>query len=66
MEQGWHLFHEHKAPGFVDMVKEFYANMVGMKDKVVYIRGNGYPLVENRLTRRTIFRKGKMGQNSKD
>ena len=35
----WHLFHEHKAPGFVDVVKEFYANMVGIKDKVVYVRG---------------------------
>ena len=35
----WHLFCEHKAPGFVDVVKEFYANMVGMKDKTVYARG---------------------------
>ena len=35
----WHLFYEHKAPGFVDVVKEFYANMVGMKDKAVYVRG---------------------------
>ena len=35
----WHYFYEHKAPGFVDMVKEFYANMVGMKEKTVYIRG---------------------------
>ena len=23
------------------MVKEFYANMVGMKDKTVYVRGKG-------------------------
>ena len=37
--KGWHLFCEHKAPGFVDVVKEFYANMVGMKDKTVYVRG---------------------------
>ena len=36
---GWHLFYEHKALGFVDVVKEFYANMVGMKDKTVYVRG---------------------------
>ena len=33
------MFYEHKAPGFVDVVKEFYANMVGMKDKTVYVRG---------------------------
>ena len=37
--KGWHLFCEHKAPGFVDVVKEFYANMVGTKDKAVYVRG---------------------------
>ena len=36
--KGWHLFCEHKAPGFVDVVKEFYTNMVGMKDKIVYAR----------------------------
>ena len=41
--KGWHLFHEHKAPGFVDVVKEFYANMVGMTDKVVYVRGKWIP-----------------------
>ena len=29
----------HKAPGFVDVVKELYDNMVGMKDKTVYVRG---------------------------
>ena len=36
--KGWHLFYEHKAPRFVDVVKEFYTNMVGMKDKTVYVR----------------------------
>ena len=35
--KGRHLFCEHKAPGFVDVVKEFYANMVGIKDKTVYV-----------------------------
>ena len=38
-KRGWLLFCEHKALGFVDVVKEFYANMVDMKDKKVYIRG---------------------------
>ena len=37
--KGWHMFCKHKAPRFVDVVKEFYANMVGMKDKVVYVKG---------------------------
>ena len=30
--KGWHLFYKHKTLGFVYVVKEFYANMVGMKD----------------------------------
>ena len=37
--KGCHQFCEHKAPGFVDVVKEFYANMVSMKDKAMYVRG---------------------------
>ena len=37
--KGWHPFYEHKAPEFIDVVKEFFSNMVGMKDKVVYVRG---------------------------
>ena len=36
--KGWHLLCKHKAPRFVDVVKEFYDNMVGMKDKAVYVR----------------------------
>ena len=37
--KGWHLFCEHKAPGFVDVVIEFYANMASMKDKAVHVKG---------------------------
>ena len=55
----WHLFWEHKAFGFVDVVKEFYSNMVGMKDKVVYVREKWIPFAKNRLTKCTIFRKEK-------
>ena len=38
-KKGWHLLCEHKAPGFVVLVKEFYANMVGVREKIVYVRG---------------------------
>ena len=38
-EGGGDLFCEYKAPGFVDVVKEFYANMVEMKDNIVYVKG---------------------------
>ena len=37
--RGWHLFCEDMVPGFVDVVKTFYANMVGMKDNIVYVKG---------------------------
>ena len=38
-KRGWHLFCEHKAPGFVDVVKEFYSNMLGLREKTCYVRG---------------------------
>ena len=41
--KGWHLFCEHKTLGFVDVVKEFYANMVGMNDKAIYVKGKWIP-----------------------
>ena len=38
-KRGWQLLGEHKAPGFVALVKVFYANMVGVKGKTVCVRG---------------------------
>ena len=38
-KRGWHLLCEHKAPGFMALAKEFYANMVGVREKFVYVRG---------------------------
>ena len=36
---GWNLFCEHKPAGFVVLVREFYANLVGKKEKTCYVRG---------------------------
>ena len=38
-KRGWEFFCEHKAPGFSAPAREFYANMVGMKDDSIYVRG---------------------------
>ena len=38
-KRGCHLFCEHKARGFMDVVKEFYSNMVGLKEKTCLVRG---------------------------
>ena len=37
--KGYQLLGEHKAPGFIALVKEFYANMVGVKGNMVCVRG---------------------------
>ena len=43
-KRGWGLFYEHKAPGFAAMVREFYANLVGMReDNIVFVRGVWVP-----------------------
>ena len=34
-KRGWQLLCEHKAPGFMALVKEFYVNMVGVREKIV-------------------------------
>ena len=43
-KRGWGLFCEHKAPGFATVVREFYANLVGMReDNTVFVRGVWVP-----------------------
>ena len=38
-KRGWSLFCEHKPPGFATVVLELYENMVGKKEKIVYVKG---------------------------
>ena len=38
-KRGWNLLYEHKPVWFATLVKEFYANMVRKKEKIVYVRG---------------------------
>ena len=63
--KGWHPFCEHKAPGFMDVVKEFYANMVGMKDKVVYIRGKWIPFEKEQIVQTYNLQEMKNGSKFK-
>ena len=63
--KGWHLFYEHKAPGFVDVVKEFYANMVGMKDKDVYVRGKWIPFGREQIHQTYNLQERKNGSKFK-
>ena len=43
-KRGWESFCAHTAPGFSAMAREFYVNMVGMREDTVYVRGVWYPL----------------------
>ena len=38
-KKGWDFFCKHKAPGFAALAKDFYSNMVEMKEDSVYVRG---------------------------
>ena len=63
--KGWHLFCEHKALGFVDVVMEFYANMVGMKDKTVYVRGKWISFIRDQIDLTYNLHKRKNGSKFK-
>ena len=36
-KRGWGFFCAHIAPGFATLAREFYANMVGMREDSVYV-----------------------------
>ena len=38
-KRGWKIICEHKPPGRVELVREFYTNIVGRKDTNCYVRG---------------------------
>ena len=63
--KGWHLLCEHKAPGFMDVVKEFYANMVEMKDKVVYVKGKWIPFGREQIDQTYNLQEMKNGSKFK-
>ena len=48
-KRGWRFFCEHKAPGFSALAREFFANMVGMKEDSVYVRGVWVPFGDRRI-----------------
>ena len=47
--KGWEFFYSHKAPGFFALAREFYANMVGMREDSVYVQGVWVPFGHQRI-----------------
>ena len=48
-KRGWKGFCTHTAPGFSSLAREFYANMVGMKEDAVFVRGVWVPFGDKRI-----------------
>ena len=48
-KRGLSLFYTHKPLGFAAVVREFYANMVDMKEDLVYVRGIWVPMGHERI-----------------
>ena len=64
-KRGWGFFCEHKAPGFSALAREFYANMVGMKEDSVYVRGVWVPFGDRRINEMFKLRDLKHGSKYK-
>ena len=64
-KRGREFFCEHKALGFAALAREFYANMVGMKDDSVYVRGVLVPFDDTRINEVFKLRDFKHGSKFK-
>ena len=48
-KRGWSLFYNHKAPGFAAVVREFYSNMIDMREDSFYVKGVWVPMGHERI-----------------
>ena len=48
-KRGWECFCAHMVPGFSALAKEFYADMVGMREDSIYVRGVWVPIGHKRI-----------------
>ena len=64
-KRGWGFFCEDMAPGFSALAKEFYANMVGMKEDSVYVRGVWVPFGDRSINEMFKLRDLKHGSKYK-
>ena len=62
-KKGWDFFYKHKAPGFVALEREFYSNMVEMKEDSVYVRGVWVPFGHKRINE--VFQMKELKHGSK-
>ena len=63
---GWSLLCEHKTIGFAVVVREFYANMVGKKEKMCYVRGKWISFDKEEINKTFNLKKQKNGSKFKN
>ena len=62
-KKGRSFFCEHQTPGFATLAREFYSNLVGMKDDSVYVRGVWVPFGHQKINE--IFKLKELKHGSK-
>ena len=61
--KGWEFFCTHKVPGFSALAREFYENMVGMREDSIYFRGVWVPFGYQRINE--VFQLKELKHDSK-
>ena len=64
-KRGWESFCAHTVPGFSALAREFYANMVGMREDTVYVRGVWVPFGHKRINEMFKLKELKHGSKFK-
>ena len=64
-KRGWKGFCAHTTLGFSSMAREFYANMVGMKEDAVFVRGVWVTFGDKRINEMFKIKKLKHGSKFK-
>ena len=64
-KRGWECFSAHTTPGFYALAREFYANMVGMREDSVYVRGIWVPFGHKRINEMINLKELKHGSKFK-
>ena len=64
-KKGWSLLCEHKPAGFAAIVRQFYANMVGKKERICYERGQWIFFVMKEINKSFNLKEQKDGSKFK-
>ena len=64
-KRGWESFCAYTTPGFFALVREFYANMMGMKEDTVFVRGVWVPFGDKRINEMFKLKELKHGSKFK-